>query len=785
MNKVILLALLVPAMAFGQITEDFESGTAGNWIQVPEGRWTADTSNSISGSFSLHHSFDNTIPGNDLIAIPVYNLLPGAGTTSWSFRIRHGCDPSSANKWALVLINNSDDYLQEGYELMNGFITGVNVTGSDDTLRLWKVKQGEYIPLINSRINWQNDIGSAEAVKICIERSQEGNWNLSVFRLSGGTVKQPSTASDNELFGSGLLIVSYTYTATRDRLLWLDDVIVEGISGEDAGPPPVNAELADVIITEIMADPSPSVSLPEKEYVEIRNMTSFPLILDGWSLMAGDHKINIPSATVGADGFAVITSIRDTSEFYPYGNVIGMKSFPSLTDRGMTLCLLGASGELVHGVDYTDKWYISELKKSGGWSLEMIDSEYPFHYEDNWRASCSGSGGTPGSTNSVSGRNRDISFQGVVNVFPDDSLTVKIYFSEPVFGVSTNGSGFTIDGKSIDSVVPDDMLYRTFRMKPGIILERKKIYVISVPEDLCDFSGNRAEDRLFSFGIPEKASAGDILFNEILFNPLPGVSDFIEFYNNSDKIIDAARLLLVSVNSSGDTSSLYQLSGEHRCILPGTYYTVTTDKSSIISAYIRADPSAIFETTSLPSMPDDKGHLILFNRELDLIDEIVYNDDMHFPLLSGDEGVTLEKCRTGSNSSERQNWHSAAETAGWGTPGMDNSVTMEEQTTDEMAVFSSTKISPDNDGFEDFLMIDLNLSGYENVVSIRIFDETGTFVERLAENFLCGPEASIRWDGTLLDGTLAETGIYIILVSVFDGSGKSISFKKVCAVMRN
>ena len=43
MKKVILLALLMPYTAFGQIVENFESGSLSSWVQSTEDRWKADT----------------------------------------------------------------------------------------------------------------------------------------------------------------------------------------------------------------------------------------------------------------------------------------------------------------------------------------------------------------------------------------------------------------------------------------------------------------------------------------------------------------------------------------------------------------------------------------------------------------------------------------------------------------------------------------------------------------------------------------------------------------------
>ena len=103
--------------------------------------------------------------------------------------------------------------------------------------------------------------------------------------------------------------------------------------------------------------------------------------------------------------------------------------------------------------------------------------------------------------------------------------------------------------------------------------------------------------------------------------------------------------------------------------MPHSYYAITTDSKRITERYFSSDPEYIFETGNLPSMSDDHGHLILFNSELDRIDEVFYNEKMHYQLLSGFEGIALEKTGPCLKSAEAVNWHSASESSGWGTPG--------------------------------------------------------------------------------------------------------------------
>ncbi|MBN2665621.1 MAG: lamin tail domain-containing protein [Bacteroidales bacterium] len=541
----------------------------------------------------------------------------------------------------------------------------------------------------------------------------------------------------------------------------------------------------DVVITEIMADPTPSVALPVKEYLELHNRTGDTVSLKGWRLSDGNSNSLFPEVSIVPGGWLIVCQAQDTALFARYGNTAGLKSFPALTNEGKTILIMDAYLNLIHGIKYSSDWYGDVLKSGGGWSLEMVDPAYPFHEKGNWKASVSPDGGTPGTRNSVEGNNPDPGFYGIENVFPADSVTITLRFSESIPDFPDKSGSISIDGVNISTIVNEDPLFRSFTVIPEEPLEFRKVYTLTAGSDVTDFAGNRMSEAEFRFGLPEQCRNNDVLFNELLFNPLPGDPDFIEFYNCSEKIINTCDLFLVSVkDETGDTSSVVPASSENHCLLPRYNIVITCSKDILEERFSSSVPENILEVSSLPSMPDGEGHLILFNRSLEKIDEVIYDEEMHFPLLSGNDGISLEKVNPCAASTDKSQWHSASESSGWGTPGAPNSVAAEDPGNGEPVIFSSSLITPDNDGSEDLLVIDLNQGDRESVVSVTIFEEAGRFVRRLADNLLTGPGASVIWDGTGADGRLLDTGIYIFLITSFDETGKTGRWKKVCTVIR-
>ncbi|RYF81402.1 MAG: lamin tail domain-containing protein, partial [Chitinophagaceae bacterium] len=184
---------------------------------------------------------------------------------------------------------------------------------------------------------------------------------------------------------------------TKTKLLLLALLASLGSFCQTAGP-------YQIVITEIMADPSPVVALPNAEYIEIKNVSATAFNLAGWKISDASSTATIATSLVlQPDSLVILCANSNVAAFSVYGRTIGVTSFPSLDNDGDLLTLRSSQNKVIHSVSYSTGWYGNEAKKDGGWSLEMIDPKNPCGGKDNWKASLNNLGGTPGKTNSVNG----------------------------------------------------------------------------------------------------------------------------------------------------------------------------------------------------------------------------------------------------------------------------------------------------------------------------------------------------------------------------------------------
>ena len=543
----------------------------------------------------------------------------------------------------------------------------------------------------------------------------------------------------------------------------------------------------DVVITEIMADPTPAVNLPNAEYVEIKNASATAFNLYGWKLADASSVGTINTSFIlQADSIAILCSTSNVATFSAFGRTIGLSSFPSLDNDGDLLCLRSPQGRTIHAVSYSLDWYQNEVKKDGGWSLEMVDPKNPCGGKDNWKASTDASGGTPGKKNSVDGVNNDATAPQLIRSYSLDSITVVLLFDEPLDSLAgTVVSNYSITNNiAIASAAPQAPLFNCVVLKTATPLLRQTVYTVTV-SNLKDCKGNLLSiNSKVKAGYAEEALPTDLVINEILFNPRPGAYDYVELYNRSNKIVDANKLYIANRNSTGALSSIKKLSEIPFYLFPGDHVVVTEDAASLQHEYLVQHPENVLVVSTLPSFPDDKGTVVITNSQGGVVDEVCYSEKWQFALMNNDEGVALERIAPGDSSQKRSNWHSAASTAGFGTPTYKNSQFKQTNAINAAIDISPKVFSPDNDGHDDVATIayQVNEPGY--VANVSIFDANGRMVRYLAKNSLLGLKGSWNWDGVNENGQRLAMGTYIVFTEIFNLQGRKQQFKNTVVLAR-
>ena len=303
--------------------------------------------------------------------------------------------------------------------------------------------------------------------------------------------------------------------------------------------------LNKVLITEILADETPVVGLPASEYLEIHNPSATAVLdLAGVRLLKPNSTSSaavFPAGAVLLPGeYAVVCSSTRTAQFSAFGKVFGLSSFPSLTNSGDQLVLRGRNGQTLFEVSYSDTWYKDSRKKEGGWSLEMVDPANPCAGIDNWTASTDASGGTPGRANSMRTTNADRTAPALLRALALNATTVRLFFSEKLdSATAANPTLYSLTpAATITRVAPVAPDFRVVDLLLSAPLQANQPLTITV-QRATDCSGNATgQAASATFALPAPVAAGDVVINEILFNPRTNAVDFVELLNRSTKYLD-------------------------------------------------------------------------------------------------------------------------------------------------------------------------------------------------------------------------------------------------------
>ncbi len=767
MNRFFLLFLMFPTLTFAQFYENWNKS---NLTEPPT--WSGHLTNFSIDNNTLHL---NAPPEASTSYIATESKAINNAT--WEFSLTMDFNPSSSNLSEIYIISNQPEFNEdtEGYF--------VKIGGTKDEISLWKKTNGKSSKIIDGTDKVLDKSSVYAAVKV--ERDEKGNWKL-YTQLENAPYLLEGETFDNSIVKSEYFLLVCKYTSTRSSKFHYGPIDVQGSAFVDDTPPDsisLNTNRYDVVISEIMIDPTPSAGVFESEYIELYNNTAETVNLGGWNIFVNNKPSALPSFDLKPDKYVAITDLSEIHNWPNSLNLIGVEKLPALPNSSGEIILSNNNNVVIEALKYPLPIDEKSFKNDGGWAIERMDNTNYDVSSDNWRYSVNLDGGTPGCKNSVADTHADTNAPKIKYISYMNDSTFKFHFSEPMD--TSNWKIYppiNINFAEIYSINIDSIYLNSASLTYTKCLNHNISYLINFEKDLRDYAGNTLKsDFDWKIGIPEPIDSFDLCINEILFNPTSESTDFIEIYNRSNQIINSDNIYTSSI-SQGIPEKLYPINAKSRLIFPEEYIVITADSNKLNGQYQTISECVI--QTSIPSMNDDEGYIALTTSNGKIIDHFQYTEKLHFELLRDKEGVSLERIDYNATTNNPNNWHSASSETNFATPTKMNSQYVEKtaQKSDRWIWLEDDEFTPDGDGTADFLQINYALQEPGWSGSVTIFNRYGIPIKILNNNDLLGTSGFFKWDGITDKHSKAPLGIYLIYAEFFSIKGK-VKKKKMTAVL--
>ena len=604
----------------------------------------------------------------------------------------------------------------------------------------------------------------------------ESATDPSLFNLSTG-LNQPSTAvrsTENPatviLTWSQAFINLTTYTLTTNGVADEAGNASSSQSVEFTYLDLSFPQAGDLIITELMVDPSPPLGLPNAEYIELLNISEKVLELEEIGISTGSSPKKLPSYQLLPGAYVLLVDSDDLASFSSVSNILGIEGLPAMTNSGDQVSLTDKDGGALVELNYDLSWYAKPERSNGGWSLELIQTDQVLDCPGNWAASDAQIGGTPGELNSINGQALETEGPILLSAFVESETEIVLVFDESLdFASASAPEAYSITGGiGIEFAFPQPgnqqvLLNLDSPLQSGTVYE---VQATTSIKDCLDNPITSPVSRRVGLAVP--AEKGDIVINELLFFPEVGGEDFVELYNRSDKTINLLDWRIDNLQADGSNRS--EIIERDFLIFPGEYVVITEVAQDILDRYTVNFPERLLENP-LPTISSE-GTLSFTTPAFVVVDSFAYSDDLHSPLLDDERGVSLERVDADAPTNSPGNWHSAAGTVGFATPTDENSQFLPVQAAGSNVInLVQKRFSPDGDGFEDLLLLEVETDRPGYLASIEIFDANGRLTRRLLRNELLPTEGVFKWDGTHEDGRRARIGIYVLWIELVNPDG--------------
>lgn len=511
--------------------------------------------------------------------------------------------------------------------------------------------------------------------------------------------------------------------------------------------------LHDVLLSEIMSDHSPSVGLPPSEYVELTNRSKKIIDLNGWILTDKKKQSVLRKYYLWPDSSVLLIDQSSQKQYEFVTNLLPVTGLVSLNNASDSLMLMTAENKLIHEVNYSIDWHQNEWKKEGGWSLEMMDIDQPCAGSKNWTSSISEKGGTPGLKNSVQQKLEDHVPPTLIDIEVSD-MKVVLTWDESLRYYQPSVNHFSVQQNSILDVKKIDEYHLEIALLQKI--ERGKSDVLYI-EGVTDCNGNVVKSQEHLIAIGGKLEEGSLVINEMLYDVAEQCAEFIEIFNPTEVTYNLKDLYVGYRDPSGEWLNLNKVTSANVLIHPHEYKAITSDTNDLK----QCKPVAInmIYSEKLPAFVNGGGIIGLSDVLGNVIDTFQYHDDLHFPLLSDTKDVSLERLNPYLPSST---WTSAAQSFNYATAGSANSQLQKVARNNVNFAIQTDPVSPNQDGYNDRLIVEYSPLDDNTLVHLRIFDQVGRLVAFPINSSLSGIVNQYVWDCLTTEGEIVPAGIYVL-----------------------
>ena len=535
-----------------------------------------------------------------------------------------------------------------------------------------------------------------------------------------------------------------------------------------------------LVINELMPAPRQEQDLPFVEYVELMNPLGKELRLDGLVLSTATAETVLPLYWLGPGELVLLAPAAQASLLASFGKVLPIANWPILSNSGTTIQVIAPSGLLVDQLRYTTStWGGSELAAAGV-SLELPNPYYQCDGSVLLKPAVDPSRGTPGRQNSI--------FEPLQN--RDLQVVQSRFRNESQVSISLNQAIQPWKGSESFLFSPELLIDSSWVSSNGETLEFTTLLpaqgstwytLIGGGLKSCEGFSRVFETTLL---LGEKAAEGELILNEVLVDPFAGDPKFVELHNTSTrKFLSLAGWSLATRASEGGEVIQIRPFGEEGMLLgPQGYLALSVAPLRLQFSYPQSANGHFLEVRSLPSMPIAGGAILLVSPEQEVVEALYYREDWHHPLLRSSKGVSLERIAPNAPIGLESSWHSASSTSGYATPGKLNSTFLGAHLSDELIQVTPKVFDPEGSWGPDFCTISYQLDKGGWVGSFTMYSANGREVLVLGQNQILSTSGTYSWTGTDAAGRRVLPGNYVLVVQLFDLTGRVKVIKKMVVV---